>query len=77
MPPEPVDGQARDLLERTGLLEQVRGPGDDREVIWAAQLALGVAVELEHLPVATADDQQGRRGHLAESRRGEVGPPSA
>jgi hypothetical protein len=48
---KPLDRQTTHLLERAGLFEEVGRAGYDRELAWAAKLSLGLAVELERLPV--------------------------
>ena len=52
-------------------------PGNDLEGGWTAQLGLGLAVELQHLLVVAAHDQQGRGPHLAKpaGRPGRAGHP--
>ena len=69
---EPRSGQPRDLLERTGLLEQMRRAGYDRQLGGHVQPALGLAVELEHELVPAADDQQHRCAHLCQRVGGQV-----
>ena len=63
---KPVDRQSTHLLERAGLFEEMGSAGYDRELALAAKLSLGLAVELEHLTVGPADDQQRRRSHRAQ-----------
>jgi len=65
MAEEPVPGQPGNGVESTRLLEQVSGAGHHGQVVLAAQLRLGPAVEIQHHLVAPADDQQRRRGHPA------------
>ena len=57
---EPRRGVIGDDLERAGLLEQVRRPGDDLERGLDPQRAPGPTVEVEHGRVVGADDQQRR-----------------
>src|ERR1019366_6152301 len=73
---KPVDRQSTHLLERAGLFEEMGSAGYDRELALAAKLSLGLAVELEHLMVGPADDQQRRRSHRAQVP-GEVGTSTA
>lgn len=73
---EPVAGQLRDSVERSRLLEQMTGPGYDLQTVFAPQLGLGLAVEIEHKRIVPAHDQQGRRLHSTQMRGGEVGSPS-
>jgi len=51
-----VYGQAGDLLQGAGFLEEVGGAGDDREVVGAAQLPLGLAVGVGDDVVVATDD---------------------
>ena len=74
---EPLAGEPRDLLERSGLLEQVGGAGHDRELRRCSQQAPRFAVELEHDLVMAADDQQHRCAHLWQPRGREVWPSAA
>ena len=46
----------RDLLERTGLLEQVGRPGNDGELHGRAQLAHSLAVQSDHLVIVSPDE---------------------
>jgi hypothetical protein len=64
---EPVPGQSGGGIEGARLLEQVGRAGHDGQVILAAQLSLGPAVEAEHDVVLAADDEQ-RGGGRAASR---------
>ncbi len=73
---EPVDRQTADLLERSGLLEEMGGARHDHDRARAAKLPLGLTVELEHLPIGPADDQQRRRSHRTQVQR-EIGTPTA
>ena len=69
---EPVAGESGGGLEGAGLLEQVGRAGDDLDPMLAGHLVGGLAVEFEHLHVATSDDEQRRRPHGTEARCGEV-----
>ena len=62
-------------IEGARLLEQVRGAGHDGQVILAAQLRLGPAVEVQHHLVTAADDEQHRRGHGSSRGRAWSGQP--
>lgn len=59
---EPGDRQGADPLERARLLEQVARARHDGELAVTAQLALRETVELEHLQIGAADDQERRSG---------------
>ena len=62
------------MLERAWLLEQVCGIGDDGQLDLAPHPGLRPLVELQHLRVAAAYDQQRRRAYLCQSRRCQVRP---
>ena len=49
------------------------GVGYHGQLVLAAQLGLGPAVEAEHLLIAPADDEQRGRRHGPEARTGEIG----
>ena len=72
MAEEPVPGQPGNGVESTRLLEQVSGAGHHGQVVLAAQLRLGPAVEIQHHLVAPADDQQRRRGHRGQPGTGQI-----
>ena len=69
---EPVRRELRDALQRPGLGEEMSGTGDDDEPMWAPQERRRPPVELEHLGVRAADDQEGRGGHVVQPVVGEV-----
>ena len=64
---EPVPGVVGDLVQRSRLLEQVRGAGDDHQAGLAAESPLGLAVEVDDGVVVPPDDEQG--GLVAMERR--------
>jgi hypothetical protein len=74
---EPLACQPRHLVERTGLLEEVRRSGDDHQLLLAAELLERRPVQLDHLKVVAADDQQRRRPDERQGRPGEIGAPTA
>ena len=69
---KPIAGEARDFVERTGLFEQMRSAGYDRELVVAVQLCGGVNVQVEDHLVVAAHDEQGRRLHRGEGITGEI-----
>jgi hypothetical protein len=69
---EPVPGQPGGGVEGARLLEQVGGAGHHSQVVLAAQLSLGPAVEVQDHLVALADDEQRRRGHGRKPGPGKV-----
>ena len=73
---EPVDGEPGDGLERAGLLEQVRGALHDLDPVGADQPLGRAQVELQHLRIARADDQQRRRPHERQPVARQIGTPA-
>src|SRR2546428_6483235 len=74
---EPGDRELAHVRERAGLFEQVPRAGDDDQLVMCAQELRRVPVELEHLRVALADDQQRRREHANQLLTGQVWAPAA
>jgi hypothetical protein len=66
---EPVASEHADRRERSGLLEEVGGTGNDLDVMLAVQGARRLAVEIEDGVVVAAHDQQ--RGGPARPRASE------
>ena len=54
---EPLSGELGDELEGAGFFEEVCRPGDDLEVMLAAEAPGCVLVQFEHYVIAAADDQ--------------------
>src|SRR5262245_29584190 len=73
---KPRRRETGDLLERAGLLEQVRRAGNDLEALRRGELCERSAVEGEHLVIGAPDDEQRRRANALDGRR-EVGPTPA
>src|SRR5687768_4145379 len=69
---EPVDRQARHLLERTWLLEQMRRARHDLEQGRGAHLLHRFLVQLDNRGVIAADDEQRRRLHERQSAGCEI-----
>ena len=74
---EPLARQPRHLVQSTGLLEEMRRPGDDREPLLASQLCERCLVQFDDLEVVAADDEQSRRPHLWQERPGQIRPATA
>src|SRR5215211_7260600 len=55
---EPAGGQPRDLLERSRLLEEVRGTGYDLKSLLHAKPTQRLLVHADHGHVVAADDQE-------------------
>ena len=72
---QPPGGEVGDPLQRTRLLEEVGGAGDDRDLVLAAQQARRALVQLQYLPVGASDDQQGRRDDRSRSSPARSGRP--
>src|SRR3954470_20937057 len=66
VPSEPVGGQACDLFESAGFLEEMAGAGNDLEALLGRQSLEGLLVEVDDLGVVAADDQEGWRLHALE-----------
>jgi hypothetical protein len=58
---EPLTRQPGDFVQCSGLFEEVRCPGDDYELFFAAKLRESRPVQLDNLKIVAADDEQGRR----------------
>jgi hypothetical protein len=56
---EPRARQSRHLLERIGLFKQMRGSGDNDELLFAAQLRERRLIQLDDREVVSSHDQQG------------------
>lgn len=56
---EPRARQSRHLLERIGLFKQMRGSGDNDELLFAAQLHERRLIQLDDREVVSSRDQQG------------------
>src|SRR5690348_7834569 len=69
---EPPRGRRRHLFQRAGLLEEVRRPRYEAKLRPAAQVLPRGLVDLEHLGVTLADDEQRRRRHLRQCGTREV-----
>src|SRR5829696_1749555 len=74
---EPGDGQLGHLFQGPWLLEQVTGARDDLQARLAAEPVQGGPVELQHLGVESADDQQGGRQHASQGGPGQEGGAGA
>lgn len=71
---EPVSGQAGDLLERASFLEQVGGSGHDLDLVFCFKQGGGLAVEVDHRLIASADDQEGGRLDARQELACQIGP---
>ena len=69
---EPVPRQIDHHLQRSRLLEQVRGVGNDHHLMPAAQMLGGIPVERDDGEVVATDDQQRRRGNGGQGRAREI-----
>ncbi len=74
---EPLLGLTGDFLERAGLGKEVRRTGNDRQSAQAFHAFVRLAIELEHLPVAAADDEQGGCRHERQRPLSEIRAPPA
>jgi len=71
--PEPLARDPGDLLERAGLLEEMRGAGDDLDALLASEPSVCPRVQVEDRLIGSPDDEQGGTGHTIERLFGEVG----
>ena len=71
---EPAHGQLGHLFQGPWLLKEMAGARDDLQARLAPEPAQGGPVELQHLRVEGADDEQGRRSHPAKGGPGQVRP---
>jgi hypothetical protein len=76
-PLEPFHGNPRNLFERTGLLEQVRCAGNDRQIFLRFDDAVCISIEVEYLRIIATYDEQNRSGNPVQKRSGKVGTASA
>ena len=74
---EPLPRQACDFLQGAGLLEQVRGTGDDLQFDRRRHLGHRLAIECDDLRIGAAHDQQRRGTDAGQRLTGQVGPASA
>lgn len=74
---EPFACQPRYFVQRAGFFEEVRRPGDDYELLFAAELRERRPVQLDNLEVVSTDDEQGRCPDARQGGSGQIGPPAA
>src|SRR5215218_5656087 len=74
---EPAGGQPRDLLERSRLLEEVRGTGYDLQPLLHAKLIERFLVHADHGHVVAADDQERGRPDEGQGVARQVGASAA
>ena len=55
---EPFARQVRDLFERPGFFEKMRGAGDDLESLFATELRQRLLIEFDNDVVVAADQEQ-------------------
>ncbi len=65
------------MLEGSGFFEQVAGPGDDLDALRRGNQLRRLLIELKHLLIQFAHDQERRCPHVRERRAGQVRPPTA
>src|SRR5690606_15470872 len=71
---EPVPRHPCDLLQRAGLLKQMRRAGDDLHVLLSADPVVRLLVTFDNRLVLPADNQQRRGFDICQAWRGEVRP---
>src|SRR6266550_454448 len=77
MPAKPLRRQARHLLQRSWLLEQMRGARYDRQFLRAGKLDIGMFVQAQDRFVTFSDDQQCRRIDTRQGVACQIGPSPA
>ena len=73
---EPLARQPRHLIQRAGLFEEVRGAGDDHELLFAAELRERRPVQLDDLKVVPPDDEQRGRPDARQGRPSQIRTPA-
>src|SRR5690349_15275465 len=74
---EPASRELCHLLQRAGLLEEVRGPRHDLQPLLAAELSQRLLVHFDDRIVPAADDEQGGGPDLWQDVTGQVRPAPA
>ena len=74
---KPFQGLLRDLFKCSRFFKQMRRAGDNRQLFGTAEQTVGMSVHLDDRLIFTADQQQGRRGHLRQEAFGKDGPSAA
>src|SRR5918992_3889087 len=74
---EPAGGEPRYLLQRPRLLEEVRRPGHDLQLLLRAKPSERLLVHADHGHVVTADDEKRWRLDEGQGVAREVGSPTA
>src|SRR6266481_3551878 len=74
---EPLTCQPRYFVQRAGFFEEVRRPGDDYELFFAAKLRESRPVQLDNLKIVAANDEQGRCPDARQGGSGQIGSPAA
>jgi len=69
---KPLACQSRDLVQRPGLLKEVRRPGNNHQLLFAAELRQCRAIQFDDLEVVATNDQQGRRSDTGQSRTRQI-----
>ena len=73
VPAEPVAGSRRHLVERAGLLEEMRGPADDLQQGWSVHSRHRVLVERDDFAVESANREERWGQHPAKGLASQVG----
>jgi len=74
---KPLRSELGDLVERSGLFEEMRRVWNDRQVLLADKLFVSALVQLDDDVVRSADDEQRRRSDIGKRFIGEVRPAAA
>jgi len=74
MPQKPVARPRRHLTQGTGLGKQVSGPWHDPQFVETPQPCRRPGVELEHVKIKAANQQEGRATDIPQRTRHQIGP---
>jgi len=74
---EPLTRKPRNLVKRSGLFEQVASSRDDHELLFAAELWKDHPVQLDHLDIVAADDQQRGRSNAGQGWSSQIRPAAS
>jgi hypothetical protein len=74
---KPLGGEVCDLIQGTGLFEEMRRARHNAQGFLALQLRVRRFVELDHHVITAADNEQRGGLHFGEECPGEIRPPAA
>jgi hypothetical protein len=74
---EPSSSRTRHLIQGARLLEEMRCPFDDHELLYAAQLGERCPVQINHRMVVAPDNEQGGRMHIRQGGSRQIRPAAS